>query len=108
MQTKGHWQGVLNIQEEQGDILIGSFKINSIFHFLVGKRVILNIEVVHGEDVEQDAVGQLSTVGKLEYDEKKKVLLLEKYPLIELLQSFGQQNVELRLELDQSVLSSRM
>lgn len=107
MQTKGNWQGLLRIEEGEPErIMVGTFPINSIFHFLAGKRIILNIEMIKESD--QVEKGQLSTAGKLEFDEKKKVLLLEKYPLIELLKSFVNQRVSVRVELDQSVLSSRM
>lgn len=107
MKTKGVWQGVLSFEgDAPKKIKVGNFTINSIFHFLSGKRVILIIEMLSTE--KQETSGQLSTVGKLEFDEKKKEFLLERYALIDILESFLDQNIKIHVELDESVLSSRM
>ncbi|MDQ0167817.1 hypothetical protein [Bacillus horti] len=107
MQTKGDWQGVLIIEEgELETIKVGGFQIDPIFHFLVGKRIILNIEVIKEDD--ETGQGQFSTTGKLERHEKKRVLLLDNYPFVQILKSFENKKVNIKVELDQSVLSSRM
>ncbi|MDQ0340336.1 hypothetical protein J2S00_003145 [Caldalkalibacillus uzonensis] len=108
MKTKGTWQGVLQFEEGQPvKIRVGTFNINSILHFLNGKRITITIEMITDEHDQLDS-GQLITSGKLMYDEKKKLFLLEKYPLLEVLDSFMNQKVKLHIELDQSVLSARM
>jgi hypothetical protein len=107
MKTKGIWQGVLTIEEgSPKKVRIGKFNINSIFHFLSGKRIILIIDMLPEEN--QAESGQLSTIGKLEFDEKKKEFLFERYPIVEILEGFEQKEIKIEIELDESVLSSRM
>lgn len=109
MQTKGVWQGILTLEEgTPKKVKVGSFTLNSIFHFMVGKRIILRVSINPVSGANQSELGELSTVGKLEYEEKKSQFLLEKYPLFDLLEGFDQKNVKIHLDLDQSVLSSRM
>ncbi|GGK35564.1 hypothetical protein GCM10010965_30680 [Caldalkalibacillus thermarum] len=108
MKTKGSWQGLLQFEEGQPvKIRVGTFNINSILHFLNGKRITLVIEMMPDNQDHLDS-GQLMTSGKLVYDEKKKKFLLENYPLVEVLESFKDQKVKFHIELDQSVLSARM
>lgn len=108
MQTKGVWQGILSLEEgTPKKVKVGSFTLNSVFHFMVGKRVILRI-IINSKGESQEELGELATTGKLEYEEKKSQFLLDKYPLFDLLEGFDQKNVKIHLELDQSVLSSRM
>jgi hypothetical protein len=107
MKTKGEWKGVLRFEDgEPKKIIIGSFQLNSFFYFLSGKRIIMDIQMIIDGEIEDS--GSLSTTGKLEYDEKKKQFTLEKYPLTDMLESFHQKKIKLNIELDQSVLSSRM
>lgn len=108
LQTKSSWHGVLNFEESENTIIrIGKLNINSFLHFMSGKRIVLKVNIM-GDETHPDESGSITTVGKLEFDPKKKQFTFEKYPFILFLESFEGQKIKMEIELDRSVLSSRM
>lgn len=106
--TKSTWEGKLLVEEGSPSIIrVGKLSINSVLHFMSGKRIVLLVELLTDEDDSEDS-GSISTAGKLEYNDKKKEFLFEKYPLVDFLESFVDQKIKLQIELDRSVLSARM
>jgi hypothetical protein len=107
VKTKGTWQGALSLTDDQPKkIYVGQFNITSTLHFLISKRIILVIQLVADKNAKEQ--GELSTVGRLDFDPKQKEFLLDKYPLVDILESFQKKEINLKIEVDESVLSSRM
>jgi hypothetical protein len=106
MKTQTIWTGKLSFSEENPvDIVVGKVSINAVLHFMSNKRVLLKVELLNNNEEESS---QISTLGKLEYDQRKKQFMFEKYPLIDFLAGFEGQKIKLEIGLDHSVLSSRM
>ncbi len=108
MKTKMSWTGSLQFKEENPVMIhIGKLNINPVLHFIAGKRVILRVELL-GDGEDEAESSEISAMGKLDYDQKKKKFLFEKYPLVDFLKSFSGQSIKLEIEIDNSVLSARM